>query len=732
MFGAVRRGQFLAARSLRASIARPIALSSAIRSPLRITQRGPSVAATEVLSKRAFSTSFRWTNAQAGLKTDEGSNDAELAEKTLGDVAKFQELADKGLVTDRVVSVLTKEMGLETLTDVQRLTINACLDGRDVLAQAKTGTGKTLGFLIPVIQNMLKDPTLENKRGMWSADHSDIRAIVISPTRELAEQIAVEANKVVKKTGIVVQTAVGGNRKREALFKMQREGCHILVGTPGRMIDLFSDPRSGVSAPKLQCLVLDEADRLLDIGFAPDIAELQRYFPDRKEFDRQTLMFSATVPNAVMKMVRQSMKPDFKFVKCVDENEEPTHLSVPQKMVFLNGFENEMPALIQLFQRAVAEHKADPENIRPFKAIIYFNSTAEVKLAMEAYRNIAENAFRNRDSEIPCLDFTEMHSRLTQQARTRNSDFFRRSKSCLLFSSDVTARGMDFPNVTHVIQVGLPRDRETYIHRLGRTARANKKGEGWILVHDAEMSDLRSKLAKLPLKEDTTALPAAEADLTMPEKLTPEVGSLVQRVQDGFKLVDFREKRDAFRAFFGSYGSMNKRRLVEMVNNVTQHGWGLSEPLKVSPMLAQRLGLSRIPGVNIGDDGFRDDSSRSSPRPGFGSFSGRGGSGGSRFGGDRMGGGAPRGRFGDRMGGGAPRGRFGDRMGGDSAPRGRFGDRMGGDRPPRGRFGDRMGGDSAPRGRFGDRSGGRGSFDKKPRDKSGPRQPHWMGRGSRR
>src|SRR5436190_15115508 len=133
------------------------------------------------------------------------------------------------------------------------------------------------------MQKILKDRTLETRSrfGRTRSNAADIRALIISPTRELAEQIAVEAQKVAQKTGVIVQTAVGGTRKREGLLRIQREGCHILVGTPGRLIDIFSDPTSGVGAPKLNALVLDEADRLLDIGFAPDIEQLQSYLPDR-------------------------------------------------------------------------------------------------------------------------------------------------------------------------------------------------------------------------------------------------------------------------------------------------------------------------------------------------------------------------------------------------------------------------------------------------------------------
>lgn len=470
------------------------------------------------------------------------------------------------------------------------------------LAQAKTGTGKTLAFLLPVIQNILKaDPSLE---GRWRGDDgptsSDIRAIIISPTRELAEQIAIEAKRVVRSTGIIVQTAVGGTRKREGLRRIQEDGCHILVGSPGRLIDLFSDENTGVKAPKLSALVLDEADRLLDIGFAPDIARLQQYLPRRQKTDRQTLMFSATVPREVMRMVRQTMKPDFQFVKTVDENEVPTHLAVPQNLVYLNSLENQMPALLELIRHGVAKHKANPEKIRPFKAIVYFNSTAEVSLAQEVYRNLID--FGDRSSGlIPDVPFTEMHSRLTQGQRTKNSNMFRRASSCILFSSDVTARGMDFPDVTHVIQMGVPRDRETYVHRLGRTARANKAGEGWLLVPDIEYGMLRSKLQKLPLQEDTTTLPAAAIDMTKPTQSDPTVSSTLSQVTNAYRLVPVDDKTKTYLAYLGVYGYIgNKTKLVNIMNRVAQYGWGMLQPPKVSERTAQKLGLSRVPGLNIG------------------------------------------------------------------------------------------------------------------------------------
>ena len=542
---------------------------------------------------------------------------------------------------------------------------NSCLLYHS-LAQAKTGTGKTLAFLIPILQAMLKDPRLDSKnRSVNRPTPGDVRAIIVSPTRELAEQIAMEAQKVVANTGIVVQTAVGGTRKREGLMKIQKQGCHLLVGTPGRLIDILSDPYSGVKAPNLSAFVLDEADRLLDIGFAPDIARMQEYLPSRSEVDRQTLLFSATVPRTVMDVVSRTMKPDFSFVKTVQEDETPTHLKVPQKIVFLNGLENQLAALLDLSKKSLAAHKEDPENNLPFKAIVYFNSTAEVTLAHSIFRGLGDGRSRMNMLGIP---LTEMHSRLTQGQRTYNSNSFRRMDSGILFSSDVTARGMDFPNVSHVVQVGIPRDRESYIHRLGRTARANKKGEGWLFVTDLEYQSFQRKLHDLPLERDNTSLPSAHVDMSQELGHSPEITTTLSQLADAARAAPEDLKRGAF------LGSINfalsvrdPKQGYEMISNLATHGWGMDELPNVPPRLATELGRALSKGPRSGGSRF-GGSSRGSGGFSRGSGGFSRGSGGFSRGSDRSGGFS---RGSDRESGGFSRGgggfsRGSDRSGGFS------------------------------------------------------------------
>ncbi|KAL1978559.1 hypothetical protein VTN31DRAFT_1418 [Thermomyces dupontii] len=600
MLAAVRRGPSLG-RALRAGAPR-VPHSVRATAPLVTTNlQRPSSARLVTIVR-----SFHWTPSVRQ------SPAAAPAPESQARITEFNDLATKGLVNPNLVYAVTKGMKLSTMTDVQSLTIPEALNGGDVLAQAKTGTGKTLAFLLPVMQKVIEnDPSLARKSFRQRSHARDIRAIIISPTRELAEQIAVEAKKVASQTGIVVQTAVGGTHKAEGLRRIRQYGCHVLVGTPGRLKDILSDQFSGVSAPKLGVFVLDEADRLLDDGFAPEIESIQDYLPDPAKQDRQTLMFSATVPKEVMGMVHRTMKPDYKFIKTVRGDEVPTHMRVRQRAVFIRGLENALPAVLELSKNSMEKSSQDG-NARPFKAIVYFNSTAEVQLAYEAFLELLKDPMdRTSGNPFGRRAIFQMHSRLTQNQRTRESDSFRRCRTGILLSSDVTARGMDFPDVTHVIQIGSPRTREAYIHRLGRTARANKEGEGWLFLHDLEYNDVRSKLRDLPIEEDRS-LQTADVDLSQPVDGLPDAAAqTIRQIRAAMKLVPYESKYSCYRAQLGSLTGVfdSKRDLVRALNNVAVNSWGLSEPPAISRALAQKLSLLRIPGLNV-QEGISDATGR--------------------------------------------------------------------------------------------------------------------------
>ncbi|KAI9867622.1 MAG: hypothetical protein M1813_008422 [Trichoglossum hirsutum] len=482
-----------------------------------------------------------------------------------GLITKFKQLADQGLVNDGIIRTITEKLRFETMTEVQSLTI---MDS--FLAQAKTGTGKTMAFLIPAIQNLLKDKALERRQPKRSQQGaSDVRAIIISPTRELAEQIAVEARKLCDGTNVRVQTAVGGTGKKFALKAMNIYGCHLLIGTPGRLQDILSDPSSGVSAPNLHTLVLDEADRLLDQGFSQAISDIQRLLPDRRKVDRQTLLYSATVPDEVMSMVDQTLKPRYKFIRTVKQGELPTHEKVPQKVVITAGIQNMLPALLELCRREIAA-AMDPSNAgaSPFKAIVYFGSTANVSLAASTFRNLQKLRGPNAGgNSLRSTKIIEIHSKLSQSVRTYSSDMFRNSRSAILFSSDVTARGMDFPGVTHVIQLGIPSTTEQYVHRIGRTARGNNTGESWIILGDFEYGEASQRLRGLPIHRDDS-LVTANVDMANELQLPASAAEILTQISEAILPVEREKKVMAYLANLGIYaGFRNKRRLVGALND---------------------------------------------------------------------------------------------------------------------------------------------------------------------
>ncbi|KAF2091786.1 DEAD-domain-containing protein, partial [Saccharata proteae CBS 121410] len=568
-----------------------------------------------LLAVRGLQSSSRLDAAAAPAQAGE-SND-QMPSK----ITTFSELATRGILHPNVVKAITQDMGIDKMTDVQSQTITAALAKTDIIAQARTGTGKTLGFLVPLLQNIIADDPSLAEYSRSGTSSTNIRALIISPTRELAEQIAVEANRLVRHTSVRVQTAVGGTGKREAMYKMKSQGCHILVGTPGRLQDILGDPYSGAAAPELKCLVLDEADRLLDMGFSQDIRNIQELLPDRAQHDRQTLMFSATVPKTVVSIVRQTLKRGFQFVKTIREDEEPTHTRVPQKAVQVAGLENMAPAVAELCQRAIIKHEAG--EARPFKAIIYLNTLTEVKLYAELLYRLRKTRFFH-DTKIFDIDSTK-----TQGARTTAADSFRAATSAILVSSDVTARGMDFPEVTHVIQLGLPVDTDTYIHRLGRTARAGKEGEGWLFYLPLEKRDFRFKLGALPLKNDTS-LETAAMDMTQEAQVSEQAGQVLAAVMNTFK--QFRAK-DLGEVYIKYLDLLDRRRIdkfdaAESINRLATYGWG----------------LEKLPFVPI-EHARRRDSGRGSS-DGFGGGRGSGGG----FG-DRRSGGS--GGFGGRSSGGS-------------------------------------------------------------------------------
>ncbi|WCJ22398.1 DEAD-box ATP-dependent RNA helicase 31 [Euphorbia peplus] len=450
-----------------------------------------------------------------------------------------------------------KDAGYEKMTVVQEATLPVILKGKDVLAKARTGTGKTVAFLLPAIETVVNSPptTRDQKRPPFIV-------LVICPTRELASQAAAEANKLLKHhPSIGVQVVIGGTRLALEQKQMQANPCQILVATPGRLRD-HSENTAGFATRLMgvKVLVLDEADHLLDMGFRKDIEKIIASVPKQ----RQTLLFSATVPEEVRQICHIALRRDHEYINTVQEGTDETHTQVRQ-MHLVAPLDKHFPLIYAILK----DHIADNVD---YKVLVFCTTAMVTKLVASLLGELR-------------LNVREIHSRKPQSYRTRVSDEFRKSKGIILVTSDVSARGVDYPDVTLVIQVGLPSDRQQYIHRLGRTGRKGKEGLGILLLAPWEELFL-SSIKDLPLTK--APVPSIDPDTK-------------KKVEKALSQVEMKNKESAYQAWLGYYNSSklvgrDKYKLVELANEFSR-SMGLDNPPAIAKMVIGKMGLKNIPGL---------------------------------------------------------------------------------------------------------------------------------------
>ncbi|XP_011022737.1 PREDICTED: probable DEAD-box ATP-dependent RNA helicase 48 isoform X3 [Populus euphratica] len=421
--------------------------------------------------------------------------------------------------------------GYVQMTRVQEATLSVCLEaGKDAMVKAKTGTGKSAAFLLPAIEAVLKASSSNDKPQV-----SPIYALILCPTRELASQIAAEANAMLKyHDGIGVLTLVGGTRFKDDQRRLESDPYQIIVATPGRLLDHIEN-KGGLSVHLmgLKVLILDEADHLLDLGFRKDVEKILDCLPRQ----RQSLLFSATIP----KEIKQSF------------------LVSPHELHF------------QVVHHLLKEHILQAPD---YKVIVFCTTGMVTSLMYLLLREMNMNV-------------REMHSRKPQLYRTRVSNEFRESKRLILITSDVSARGMNYPDVTLVIQVGIPYDREHYIHRLGRTGREGKDGEGILLLAPWEEYFL-NELKDLPIEK--FPLPQIDSETNF-------------KMEESMSKIDSSVKEGAYHAWLGYYNSIreigrDKTTLVELANQFSE-SIGLHKPPSLFRKTALKMGLKDIPGIRI-------------------------------------------------------------------------------------------------------------------------------------
>lgn len=359
--------------------------------------------------------------------------------------------------------------GFNSLTEIQKLAIPECLKGNDVLAAAKTGSGKTLSFLIPVIEKLIFED--------WS-DMDGLGALIITPTRELAVQIYEVLLKIGKFTQLSAGLVIGG---KDYNFEKERIGrVNILIGTPGRLLQ-HMDESAMLQLNNIQMLVLDEADRILDMGFRKTLDAILGQLPA----SRQTLLFSATQTKSVGDLARLSMvNPKYINSNVANGGLGGEELSLPESLEqsYVVVPLNEKLSLLWSFIKSHLQSKI----------LVFMSSSKQVHFIYEAFRKLQ-----------PGIPLMKLHGRQKQKARLETSVKFTQSKNCCLFATDVVARGLDFPAIDWVIQLDCPEDIATYVHRVGRCARFGRQGKAMLMLLPSEEEAFASQLSakKIEIKK---------------------------------------------------------------------------------------------------------------------------------------------------------------------------------------------------------------------------------------
>ena len=370
-----------------------------------------------------------------------------------------------------------KYAGYETATPIQEAAIPAALRGRDIIGTAQTGTGKTAAFVLPILNRLLDGP-----RGIP-------RALIVTPTRELAEQIYQVVRALSAGTKLRSTTIYGGVTASRQI-KALKDGAEILVATPGRLLDLVQQRHAKLE--RIEILVLDEADRMFDMGFLPDVKRIIRAVPSV----RQTMLFSATFPAEVEQLAAQSLKDPQRITMGLSRPAHTvTHALYPVPAHLKSAL------LLKLLQQTATE------------SVLVFTRTKH--RADKIARQIAHAGFR----------VTSLHSNRTQGQREQALRGFKSGHFPIMVATDIAARGLDVENISHVINFDMPDTADAYIHRIGRTGRAQRTGDAFTLVTDEDRDMIRAleRIMGGPLKRET--LPDFDYTIPAPPRSASDRGS---------------------------------------------------------------------------------------------------------------------------------------------------------------------------------------------------------------
>ncbi|TKR59256.1 hypothetical protein L596_028956 [Steinernema carpocapsae] len=423
----------------------------------------------------------------------------------------------KGKVSDRTLEAV-KSMGFTTMTEIQSRTVDPLLEGKDVLGAAKTGSGKTLAFLIPAIELLVK---LEFKQFQGTG------CIVISPTRELSMQIYGVLSELLEKHPAFTHGLVMGGTNRNSEVEKLQKGINFLVATPGRLLDHLQNTECFM-VRNLKCLIIDEADRILDIGFEQEMQQIMRILPKK----RQTMLFSATQTPKVDELIKSSFNANPVRVG-IEEHVDPDHQATVSGLhqgYVVCPSEKRFLLLFTFLKKN-----------RNKKIMVFFSSCHSVRFHHELLNYI--------DLPVQCI-----HGKQKQQKRTCTFFSFCQAKTGILLCTDVAARGLDIPEVDWIVQFDPPDEPREYIHRVGRTARGeNGNGQALLILRPEELGFLRY------LKQARVALNEFEFSWNKVANIQPQLEKLINQ---NYYL--HTSSKEAYKSYIRAYDSHSLKQIFDI------------------------------------------------------------------------------------------------------------------------------------------------------------------------
>ena len=419
--------------------------------------------------------SFQYINKRYSFCCSLALITVHFTRKDMDNSESSQSFGDLGLKQEILDAV--EKAGFTTPSPIQAQAIPQVLAGVDIIAQAQTGTGKTAAFCLPALHNM--------------EDRAGITLLVITPTRELAQQVCGEFNRFGKGMGMKA-TSVYGGQSISLQLKRIREGVQAIVATPGRLLDFLRSKKLQGFSPTL--VVLDEADEMLDMGFLEDIQSIFSFLPKK----RQTLFFSATIPKPIQRLAQQILK-DPVFIKTLPKKKSEG--SIEQIYYLVKESEREA-ALIRLI-----------DSHSPSKALVFCRTKKEVDRLSNYLLTLG-------------YPVRTLHGDMEQKQRQDAIHSFRRGSCKLLIATDIAGRGLDIPDISHVFNYHIPFTNESHTHRIGRTGRAGKNGIAITLVSPSELSKVRRILNLDPKKMKLCSIP------TLTEAIKKRQHDFIQKVKD--------------------------------------------------------------------------------------------------------------------------------------------------------------------------------------------------------